>query len=272
MNGQTIEFSKSIRYLGVDISTNLKNSLHLENRKNKALAALQQLKSHGMTSHRIQIPMKIQMYKTYIRPIIYYGIENLLLNKNEINALQRLESTIIKRLLNINKLCYSTTLLLALNVDSTRNRTRLTTYSFWLRLYENKYTRETLEIQLKELKSAKFPELYDCTINNILKYIHEYRHGTRLLELDYTDLTLKKINNSCKEEIENIRLNNSYLLRYNDEIKKLKEIMNQENKLKIKTSLEEVLLPDKVKEYFEKINNGIETTIDEVLEKIMKDI
>ena len=74
--------------MGVEINEDLRNNLHLEKKRTKSLAAFYILKELGLTSDCISIKMKAQMYKTFIRPVLLYGLENLGLNKTEIDCVQ----------------------------------------------------------------------------------------------------------------------------------------------------------------------------------------
>ncbi len=132
LNNNVITKTSCITYLGVEISEDLKNNLHLEKRRSKSLAAFFILRELGLTSKCISIKMKAQMYKTFIRPVLYYGLENLDLNKNERDGLQRLESNLIKMCIGISKYCYSSHLLLALGIDSAQTRLIINKCSFFL--------------------------------------------------------------------------------------------------------------------------------------------
>ncbi len=124
--------------------------------------------------------LKAQLFKTYIRPILYYGLENISLNIGETKKLQRTESTLFKMMLCISKFCHSTELLLAFGIN---------------RLMTNKCTRKFLNEQLEVLKAQNYPAKEICTINQYLNLLKECASTNEILNLDYVELEL----NDCTE-------------------------------------------------------------------------
>ena len=136
--------------------------------------------------------MKAQMYKPFIRHVLFYGLENLDLNKTERDGIQRLESNLIKMCIGINKYCYSH-LLLALNIDSLQARLIINKCNFFIRLNKNSYTRKHLNSLLNTLKKLHFPEKMKCSVNFIRSMLLETNKGSLLFELDYNDISLKEM-------------------------------------------------------------------------------
>ncbi|RMZ93609.1 hypothetical protein BpHYR1_019450, partial [Brachionus plicatilis] len=73
---------------------------------------------------------KSQLYKSYVRPVLLYGIENHALTKTFTNEIKRFEGNMVKRMMSIPTRCRTT--------------------NFYIRLIENKYTRD-LMIELSKL-------------------------------------------------------------------------------------------------------------------------
>ena len=82
LESKPIERVKVMRYLGQQINENLTNVDHLNKRKQLAYSALLKLRVSGLISVNNHPNMKAQLYKTYIRPVLMYGCENLCLNKD----------------------------------------------------------------------------------------------------------------------------------------------------------------------------------------------
>jgi hypothetical protein len=169
--------------------------LHLNKRRNKSLAAIHLLKTHGLNSRLMHPYLKAQLFKTYIRPILYYGLENISLNIGETKKLQRTESTLFKMMLCISKFCHSTELLLAFGIESFQNKFRMIKYAYFGRLMTNKCTRKFLNEQLEVLKTQNYPEKEICTINQYLNLLKECASTNEILNLDYVELEL----NDCTE-------------------------------------------------------------------------
>jgi hypothetical protein len=213
-----------------------------------------------LTSNGIALKMKAQMYKTFIRPVLYYGLENLELNKTEKDSLQRLESNLVKMCLGISKYCYSSHLLMALNIDSAQNRLIINKCNFFIRLVNNRYTKKHLNSQLETLKKMSFPEKQKCTINFMRDILLETNKGKLLFELDYNDLNLKELVARCKSKLADIKIKNSYILRYNNEISEIKKILERDDKRAALGLLEDKLLPESFKKWLaekQKLNHSI---------------
>ncbi|RNA03615.1 hypothetical protein BpHYR1_037267, partial [Brachionus plicatilis] len=103
--------------------------------KNKAIKVefeKQQIKRNTKTD------LKVHLYKTYYRPVLYYGAECLPLNTSETNTMHKVESNTIKGLVEVRRRKWSTWLLAALDWPSLKN-------GYYRNLIESKYTRKKIE-------------------------------------------------------------------------------------------------------------------------------
>ena len=106
---------------------------------------MNKLKRCSYTAKNTITEIKINQYKTYIRSTLFYGSENNLLNKKQINDLQITESTLIKKAFGFNSyFTRSTVLNRAVKLDSIANRLYQNKYKFLLRLQKNDYTNEII--------------------------------------------------------------------------------------------------------------------------------
>ncbi|RMZ98848.1 hypothetical protein BpHYR1_001620 [Brachionus plicatilis] len=64
-----------------------------------------------MYSNQISPFLKAHLFKTYIRPITYYGLENCKISKCEMRKLQTMEGLVIKQTLSLEKRSRTTNLL-----------------------------------------------------------------------------------------------------------------------------------------------------------------
>jgi hypothetical protein len=67
----------------------------------------------------MSVSTKISLFKIYIKPLLYYGLEALDLNKSEINEIKKCESSIVKKLMGISKYCHTEELFSALLLETT---------------------------------------------------------------------------------------------------------------------------------------------------------
>ncbi len=101
LNGKLIELVKSFKVLGQIISDDDKDNQHIAKRKQATSAMCSKLQVMNLTSYHIHPIMKAQMFRTYIRPILTYGTENMTLDQTEILQFKRLEGNCLKRILRI---------------------------------------------------------------------------------------------------------------------------------------------------------------------------
>ena len=90
-----------MRYLGFHINNRLTNTTHINNRKRSTLLAIIKLEEQSSFSDSdLAISAKIQMYKSYIRPILFSGLDGMSLNKTEKKNTERLNVKLLKLLSN----------------------------------------------------------------------------------------------------------------------------------------------------------------------------
>ena len=138
--GETVEWVKKLKYLGVWFNTNNNNKDHLQERRMNTWNAYYSLKSIGIEGKDLSPKLKAHLIKTYVRAITYYGLENLTITKTDIKKLQTLEGNMIKKMLGISKRTHTTQLLYALGVEPVEIKLKNNKINFAKRLLENEYT------------------------------------------------------------------------------------------------------------------------------------
>ncbi|RNA04086.1 RNA-directed DNA polymerase from mobile element jockey-like, partial [Brachionus plicatilis] len=73
----------------------------------------------GINDKNLKTKIKVQLYKTYCRPILSYGCEALKINQIDQRKLKTIEGTIIKRIMGLGKRAKTTKLLHALEMETT---------------------------------------------------------------------------------------------------------------------------------------------------------
>lgn len=174
LNGAVINETKSIKYLGNYISSNLKNTTHLIQRRKLAFISKTKLTPVGFDNKQLNIETKSTMYKTYVRSNLLYGLENTVLNNKEINEMQCFESGIIKRAIGFNNKVGSTSILNAFKIDRFKTRLALMKCNFMLRLLNNSYTREIVNnvITIYKNNANKLSIIFETAKNMNLRYIN----------------------------------------------------------------------------------------------------
>ena len=155
MNGKPIEYVDLMKYLGVQISCNLTSKQHILKRRQSTMRRSYQLAKSGLDSTVLPPNQKAQMYQTYCRPVLVYGLEAIHVSTNDIRVLQTTEGNIIKRCLRLSKKVRKTKLLSALGLDTIQNRVKRIKYSFMLRLINNPLTRALIGQLLLEAHSGR---------------------------------------------------------------------------------------------------------------------
>ena len=119
----------------------------------------------GIRSDALDSKVKLCYYKTYIRPLLYYGIENTPLNQKQINSVQTLESNLVKGMFQIPKKSRSTKLLRACKLEKVNELITKTKIKFAKRLLEFPnttdliYNLEESDLKIKFDKKSLFHEI-----------------------------------------------------------------------------------------------------------------
>ena len=156
--GEIVREVESFRYLGSNLSHNLRSSQHIAKRRGAAYLALNKIKEFGFDSVVSDCKLKANMFKVYIRTVILYGIENLFLSEGEMNDLKNIESGILKKMLNIKQRCYTSELFRSLNIELTTEKIAISKLKFLERIGTNEVT-HFLYNELNRLKvKDSYPE------------------------------------------------------------------------------------------------------------------
>jgi hypothetical protein len=99
----------------------------------------------GIADKETSLRLKFFLYKVYCRPILYYGVENLKLMKNDEKKIQSTEATLIKYALKLSKTSRTTKLILAMNLEPATHRIEHIKLNFFKRVLKNEFTAELTE-------------------------------------------------------------------------------------------------------------------------------
>lgn len=209
--GERIVKSNSIKYLGVMVNSNFENIEHIEKRRKAVYASMTNLITTGILNNEMSVHTKLKMFKIYLKPLLYYGVEALNISENEIKILTRIEGNVVKQLLNISKHCETKLLYAALDIDLVSESILKQQYKFFRRIQTN-------EFMLKIIN-----EMCELNINSGLianfKKVNKLNDGIELIRLNQSiseneiDMMLKKydrrlFNDEVKEVIDMLNIPN----------------------------------------------------------------
>ncbi|RNA33338.1 hypothetical protein BpHYR1_008783 [Brachionus plicatilis] len=114
------------------------------------------MKQFGIICPAMTTEVKLCFYKTYVRPILQYGMDNIVLNNEQCRSIQTLESRLIKAMFMVsNKMTRSTKLVLACNIDNEINTRIKIKINFGKRLVSLQSTRKLIQAIEKNDKLAR---------------------------------------------------------------------------------------------------------------------
>jgi hypothetical protein len=143
-DGVEIERVKVAKYLGIMINDKMTNTEHVTKRLKGTFARMKNL-DDALDLNKSPSTMKTFIYNTYARPVLYYGLETLTLNKTEKAKIKKTEAAIIKHMLGLRKQAKSTELLFAAGLELSEQRLNKFKCNFYDRLLKNNYTNMVIE-------------------------------------------------------------------------------------------------------------------------------
>lgn len=200
LGGIIIKQVNSIRYLGSYLSDNIRNKIHIDKKRSATYLALARLRDLGFDSTHTNCDVKGSLYKIYLRPILYYGIENCLLNNSELKTLKSIEGNTIKNLLLINKRCFTTEIMRSLDIELTEEWIEISKLKFYQRIQTNDFTKKLYD-ELEKLEVVdSFPEI----INTLLDKVREKKLNNQSFNIDERiEIIIKSFKIFAKYECDN---------------------------------------------------------------------
>lgn len=207
MDGSEIMRVKSFKYLGNMISEDMKSYSHVNNRIAKATAIAVQIKNKGFVKDACPQTLA-QIHKTYLRPVLYYGLEALHLNQEEKRSIKKYETKSVKIGLGLSPLLKTKPLLHALGIDDFTHRMKLMKLNMYARLISNEYTLRFL-CMISKVYKRKIPrnsviyglimentsglKLEDQAMKCMAKYYNMKKTFKKFCERDETINKIKKL-------------------------------------------------------------------------------
>jgi len=90
MDNEIIAEVNELKYLGSYISNNLLNKYHLNERLRMTAVAVDTLvNSAGLYNDFQSVKVKVQLYKTYVRLVLLYGLETMVLGEGQMKSVKK---------------------------------------------------------------------------------------------------------------------------------------------------------------------------------------
>ncbi len=153
-----------LKYLGVELSSALSNTKHIESRVNKIHKAFALIKTNGLNDVQVHACTKGQLFKSFIMPNTTYGLDLMSLNKKEFNLMRIAECNVIKSMINVTSGCHSKSIFHALKIETLQSRIEKSKLSLYIRLCKNEYTAAILDqLKINGLKTTFVEEIESFT-------------------------------------------------------------------------------------------------------------
>lgn len=164
--GQSIERVASFKYLGYEIEEKCRQSPQVAKNIMKAAGSLFALRLAGIFNKWMAPQTKSFLYKTYCRPVLFYGLEIGTLLVGEAKKLQRAENMMVKMFLHLPSRTKATEINYAIELEPVTNALTVARANFLKRISTNSIVRSLLITALIDQKKAN---------NKIHRYVDEIR-------------------------------------------------------------------------------------------------
>ena len=134
-----IDTEKQMRYLGVEISNNMKANTHITKRRESLIKKTFALNNVGFNKKELSSEMKAYLYKTIARPVLTYGIESMVLTTNDKKIISTTEGNAVKGLLGFSRRSRTKNLLGAVGVEPIINKIKINKLNFLESLIKKNY-------------------------------------------------------------------------------------------------------------------------------------
>lgn len=162
----------------------------MRHRRKLAYIAVNEVnQSDGFNENELDPMVKSRLYNSHIRSKLYYGIDNMILNKANKKELKKTEGAIIKDSMGIHHRTRTTPLLNALGISTTEDNVIKIKTNLFMRLLNNEYVSELIKTILKNGELAA---------DSLIKEIKDITHASNITEIENK---CKNINKQIKKKV-----------------------------------------------------------------------
>ncbi len=114
-----------------------------------------------------------------------YGVENLQMKKSDAKQIKRADGNLLKRLLNVNKRCYTSEIKRSCNIELTHEKIKIIKLAFYKRIQQNEFTKRLYD----ELNRLNVKSSYPEEISKLLEPIKaRHLNGSEFSTNEKTDV------------------------------------------------------------------------------------
>jgi hypothetical protein len=187
--GKIVDVTNSMKILGQILTSDGKDVEHFNKRKSATNVMIGRLQALNLNSAHIHPKMKAQMFKTYIRPVLTSGCENMELNGTELLAFKKLEGNALKKLLRIPSRCHTTNLFDALNIEQTNRYLKRMKCKFMARIDSNTLTKQIAEF----ICELRIENSFTTDLAKIMEMNSAYDYDALVATADFRTAQYKKV-------------------------------------------------------------------------------
>ena len=99
--------------------------------------------------------VKFFLYKTFCRPVLYYGITTSYMGKTEQKIMQKFEAIMLKSIAGIRRRTKNTELLHVMGIDRSQSKMDLEKCKLFLQLLNNEMTRRVVKAAMTDVQVIK---------------------------------------------------------------------------------------------------------------------
>ena len=174
IDDENIEQVTEFKYLGVDIHCNGYQEIEINNRVDKAMKIFHAMGQSFINKKEISRKTKINVFKTIYRPILTFGCETWILNKQQKSKIQAVEMRYLRRTKGVTRYdrIRNTDIREELEIESTLEFIERRQLSWWghLQRMDNKRpVKKIWEAKVQKQKKRGRPrKTWDGVVNEIL--------------------------------------------------------------------------------------------------------
>ena len=130
-----VKFAKCIDLLGVNVTSELNYSGHIENRIGACRRGVYALAPAGMTYPGLCTKAKVYLWKSVGAPLMFHSMDCIPIKRSNINNLYSAQGKIIKNVLGFGKRNHHSILIQSLQIDSAERYITKSSLSFYNRIF-----------------------------------------------------------------------------------------------------------------------------------------
>jgi hypothetical protein len=232
LNGINIDRVSEMRYLGLELNDLNRNNSHIKKRKAMSYACLSKIFANNIYCKFETSPRQIvQLYRTYIRPILFYGNENFDFNLTERNKLVTIDGNIMKNMLGVPVQCHTTDLQIACGMDTAEQYMSNCKAKFIKRLSENSLTSKILRYTIEN----RVPNSLSTHFFNNFCISEGDRTYERILSLSNEEILKFKL---LKNERKNLKIE------LNEKVAKIRKLLDSYENINFQSELFNIIKHD----------------------------